>query len=143
MYAEIPSLGRGASTKILADCTVYTGGVGDEFSGIGPVINLKNRDAKSVDQCGNKCARLINPWAVPGQAPSLGGGCGIFGRNPLGCPAGKDTKPPECGHDQAPTGSRDIPGLNSNPDPEILEKKIPGFFEIYHIKENNDFKDFY
>ena len=36
-----------------------------------------------------------------------------------------------------------IPGLSSNPDPGILENKIPGFFGIYHIKQNNDFKDFY
>ena len=31
---------------------------------------------------------------------------------------------------QAPAGSRDIPGLNSNPDPGMLENKIPGFFGI-------------
>ena len=36
-----------------------------------------------------------------------------------------------------------IPGLKLNPDPGILENKIPGFFGIYHIKQNNDFKDFY
>jgi len=43
-----------------------------------------------------------NPWAAPGQAPSLGGGCGIFGGNPWGCPAGKDTRPPgsQCGQDK-------------------------------------------
>ena len=44
---------------------------------------------------------------------------------------------------QAPAGSRDIPGLNSNPDPGILENIIPGFLGIYHIKQNHDFKDFY
>ena len=33
-----------------------------------------------------------------------------------------------------------IPGLKSNPDPGILEDKILGFV---HIKQNNDFKDFY
>ena len=36
-----------------------------------------------------------------------------------------------------------IPGLNSNPDPGMLENKIPGFFGIYHIKQINEFKDFY
>ena len=36
-----------------------------------------------------------------------------------------------------------IPGLNSNPDPGILENIIPGFLGIYHIKQNHDFKDFY
>ena len=45
--------------------------------------------------------------------------------------------------EQAPAGSRDIPGLNSNPDPGILENIIPGFLGIYHIKQNHDFKDFY
>ena len=36
-----------------------------------------------------------------------------------------------------------IPGLNSNPDPRMFKNKIPGFFGIYHIKQNNDLKDFY
>ena len=36
-----------------------------------------------------------------------------------------------------------IPGLISNPDPGILENLIPGFFGIYPIKQNSDFKDFY
>ena len=36
-----------------------------------------------------------------------------------------------------------IPGLILNPDPGILENLIPGFFGIYPIKENSDFKDFY
>ena len=49
---------------------VYTGGVGYEFSGIGPVINLKNRDAKSVDQCGNKCAKLVKLPVLAALIPS-------------------------------------------------------------------------
>ena len=36
-----------------------------------------------------------------------------------------------------------IPGLILNPDPGILENLIPGFFGIYPIKQNSDFKDFY
>ena len=44
---------------------------------------------------------------------------------------------------QAPAGSQDIPGLKSNPDPGILEYKIPGFFWISYIKQNNDLKDLY
>ena len=40
-------------------------------------------------------------------------------------------------------GPSGIPGLNSNPDPGILENIIPGFLGIYHIKQNHDFKDFY
>ena len=43
--------------------------------------------------------------------------------------------------EKAPAGSRDIPGLNSNPG--ILENEFPGIFGIYHIKQNNDFKYFY
>ena len=41
-----------------------------------------------------KCARRKHPWAAPGRAPNLGGGCGIHGGNPYGCPAGNDTRPP-------------------------------------------------
>ena len=41
-----------------------------------------------------KCARWKHPWAAPGRAPNLGGGCGIHGGNPYGCPAGNDTRPP-------------------------------------------------
>ena len=46
---------------------------------------------------------------------------------------------------QDPGISRDarIPGLNSNPDPGILQNKIPGFFGMYHVKQNNHFKDFF
>ena len=84
----------------------YTGGVGDEFKGIGPVTNdwSKNKDpkTKSFDRCWGNCVKYRNPWAAPGQAPSLGGGCGVFGGNPWGCPAGKDTRPPGsvCGQDK-------------------------------------------
>jgi len=84
----------------------YTGGVGDEFKGIGPVTNDwskdKNEEIKSFDRCWGNCVKYRNPWAAPGQAPSLGGGCGIFGGNPLGCPAGKDARPPgsKCGQDK-------------------------------------------
>merc|ERR1712212_767891 len=84
----------------------YTGGVGDEFKGIGPVTNDwskdKNQETRSFDRCWNNCVKERNPWAAPGQAPSLGGGCGVFGGNPLGCPAGKDTRPPgsQCGQDE-------------------------------------------
>ena len=98
-----PNSGRKVwSAKSWLTDQAYTGGVGDEFKGIGPVTNLKNKDAKAFDQCGNKCGRLANPWAAPGQAPSLGGGCGIFGGNPEGCPAHKDTRPPGsvCGQDK-------------------------------------------
>ena len=32
------------------------------------------------------------PWSSPGQAPVFGGGCGVFGGNPYGCPAHLDTR---------------------------------------------------
>merc|ERR1712226_1828712 len=36
---------------------------------------------------GWQCVEKRHPWAAPGVAPSLGGGCGIQGGNPYGCPA--------------------------------------------------------
>jgi len=41
-----------------------------------------------------KCAHWKHPWAAPGRAPNLGGGCGIHGGNPYGCPAGQDDRAP-------------------------------------------------
>merc|ERR1712013_265388 len=67
----------------------YTGGWGDEFKGIGPVTNFRNPNARKFDQCNARCANTTQPWAAPGRAPSLGGGCGIFGGNPEGCPRNK------------------------------------------------------
>merc|ERR1712141_70777 len=83
----------------------YTGGVGDEFKGKGPVTNDNNKNLKKDDRCRSGCVKYRNPWAAPGQAPSLGGGCGVFGGNPWGCPAGKDSRPPGsvCGQ-EAPAG---------------------------------------
>merc|ERR1712241_1005713 len=80
----------------------YTGGVGDEFKGIGPVTNDNNKNLERFDRCGKNCVKYRNPWAAPGQAPSLGGGCGVFGGNPWGCPAGKDDRPAgsKCGQDK-------------------------------------------
>jgi len=80
----------------------YTGGVGDEFKGIGPVTNDNNKKLPKSDRCRGNCVKYRNPWAAPGQAPSLGGGCGVFGGNPWGCPAGKDNRPPgsQCGQDK-------------------------------------------
>merc|ERR1711990_932088 len=80
----------------------YTGGVGDEFKGIGPVTNDNNKKLQPGDRCRSNCVKYRNPWEAPGQAPSLGGGCGVFGGNPLGCPAGKDNRPPGsvCGQDK-------------------------------------------
>jgi len=72
----------------------YTGGVGDEFRGVGPVTNNQTGLLNLKEKCGVRCVDERNPWAAPGQAPSLGGGCGVFGGNPWGCPKDKDNRPP-------------------------------------------------
>merc|ERR1719225_2537422 len=64
----------------------YIGGHGDNFKKTGEQTNFKD--------CGSTCSSLKHPWAAPGRAPNLGGGCGIHGGNPYGCPAGNDTRPP-------------------------------------------------
>merc|ERR1719150_3289505 len=80
----------------------YTGGIGDEFMGTGPLTNKDNKKLKNHDRCKDNCVRKRNPWAAPGITPSLGGGCGIFGGNPDGCPAHKDSRPPGsvCGQEE-------------------------------------------
>merc|ERR1711990_544599 len=67
-----------------------------------PVTNDNNKNLKKDDRCRSGCVKYRNPWAAPGQAPSLGGGCGVFGGNPWGCPAGKDDRPAgsRCGQDE-------------------------------------------
>merc|ERR1711934_452980 len=98
-----PNSGRVVkSVKSWLTDQAYTGGVGDEFKGIGPVTNDNNKNLERFDRCGKNCVKYRNPWAAPGQAPSLGGGCGVFGGNPWGCPAGKDDRPKgsACGQDK-------------------------------------------
>merc|ERR1712088_220013 len=98
-----PNSGRVVrSVKSWLTDQAYTGGVGDEFQGIGPVTNDNNKNLERFDRCGKNCVKYRNPWAAPGQAPSLGGGCGVFGGNPWGCPAGKDDRPKgsACGQDK-------------------------------------------
>merc|ERR1711970_1151183 len=69
----------------------YLGGHGEQYEGMGNVTNPECRKQSF-------CVRKL-PWASPGTAPSLGGGCGIFGGNPYGCPAHDDLRPPgsDCG----------------------------------------------
>ena len=69
----------------------YIGGHGDNFKKTGEQTNFKD--------CGSTCSSLKHPWAAPGRAPNLGGGCGIFWGNPYGCPAHDDQRPPgsDCG----------------------------------------------
>ena len=65
----------------------YTGGYGDEFRGKGPVTN-DYQHPNPFARCRAHCQEHKNPWAAPGLAPSLGGGCGVSGGNPYGCPKG-------------------------------------------------------
>merc|ERR1711992_159778 len=53
----------------------YIGGHGDNFKKTGEQTNFKD--------CGSTCSSLKHPWAAPGRAPNLGGGCGIFWGNPM------------------------------------------------------------
>ena len=50
---------------------VYTGGIGEEFMGIGPVTHnwTNNKNLKQHDRCGYWCVKSRQPWAAPGQAP--------------------------------------------------------------------------
>merc|ERR1711978_60260 len=101
--ARDPNSGRVVkNVKTWLTDQAYTGGVGDEFKGIGPVTHDNNKNLKRSDRCRGNCVKYRNPWAAPGQAPSLGGGCGVFGGNPQGCPKGKDDRPAgsKCGQDK-------------------------------------------
>jgi len=109
-----PNSGRAVkSVKSWLTDQAYTGGIGDEFKGIGPVTNTNKKLLKTFDRCGTNCQKYRNPWAAPGQAPTLGGGCGVFGGNPLGCPAGKDTRPAGSGCGQAKPIGRGSRGTSS------------------------------
>jgi len=56
---------------------VYLEGIGESMVNIGNVTNPECKEPR--------CAWRKTAWASPGHAPSLGGGCGIFGGNPKGC----------------------------------------------------------
>jgi len=95
-----PESGRSVkSIKSWLTDQAYLGGHGDQFEGVG---NVTNPECKKQHFCTQK-----HPWASPGIAPSLGGGCGIFGGNPYGCPAGNDTrkKGSVCGQFKRPRGT--------------------------------------
>ena len=116
----------------------YTGGVGDEFRGIGPVTNANNKNLKQHDRCGYWCIKSRQPWAAPGLAPSLGGGCGIFGGNPNGCPAHRDTRPPgsACGQ-ETPLGRGHRGTSSFGTDARLIEfpQMISTDWEIGSVQE--------
>merc|ERR1712183_592142 len=82
------------AAKVWLTDQAYLEGHGDEYYGVG---NATNPNCKQ-----NWCRKAKTPWASPGRAPSLGGGCGIYGGNPYGCPSGNDTRPPGsiCGQEK-------------------------------------------
>jgi len=103
------------NTKSWVTDQAYTGGHGAEFKGNGTYTDPGNHT--NYDHCSMKlsddygdyrCEKLRHPWAAPGQAPSLGGGCGIHGGNPYGCPARHDSRSngSQCGQG-APGGPND------------------------------------
>jgi len=109
-----PNSGRAVvNVKSWLTDQAYTGGVGDQFKGEGPVTNTNKKLLKEFDRCGTSCQKYRNPWAAPGQAPSLGGGCGVFGGNPWGCPAGEDTRPPGSACGQKKPAGRGPRGTSS------------------------------
>merc|ERR1712037_842592 len=79
---------------------VYLGGIGKEYENYGDMSLTTSADCKGINS--GFCWRRA-PWSSPGHAPSLGGGCGVFGGNPWGCPAGKDDRPKgsACGQDKS------------------------------------------
>jgi len=96
-----PSSGRTVkSIRSWLTDQAYLGGHGEEYHGVGIVTNPECEKKKF-------CRKEKTPWAAPGSAPSLGGGCGIFGGNPYGCPAGNDTRAPGsvCGQFKSPRGT--------------------------------------
>merc|ERR1712180_91260 len=99
-----PNSGRAVkNVKSWLTDQAYTGGIGDQFKKEGPITNDKSKkNLRKWDRCGTNCMKYKNPWAAPGQAPTLGGGCGVFGGNPNGCPWGKDDRPAgsQCGQDE-------------------------------------------
>ena len=76
----------------------YLGGIGEDFKGIGNVTNPECMGEK-------RCGENKTPWASPGQAVSLGGGCGVFGGNPDGCYKNDTRRPGSwCGNKGTFTG---------------------------------------
>ena len=82
------------NTKSWGTDQAYTGGHGNyNHTGEGPHTNF---DTCNVETPGDpwKCATNKHPWAAPGRAPIFGGGCGVQGLNPYGCPAWHDDREP-------------------------------------------------
>merc|ERR1711936_352938 len=84
-----PNSGRAVkNVKSWLTDQAYTGGIGDQFKKEGPITNDKtNKNLRKWDRCGTNCMKYKNPWAAPGQAPTLGGGRGGRGTSSFGTDA--------------------------------------------------------
>jgi len=71
----------------------YGHGYNETLAKTGPHTNF-DRCSEDLKWTAWKCGHEKHPWAAPGRAPNFGGGCGIHGGNPYGCPAGQDDRPP-------------------------------------------------
>jgi len=65
------------TTSFLTDAT-FVSGHGMEYAGIGEKTNPEIGEW-------SYCGTMKTPWAFPGRAPSLGGGCGLFRGTQNGC----------------------------------------------------------
>jgi len=91
------------NTKSWSTDQAYTGGHGPGAEKNGAHTNFDRCSTKLSNDHGEyDCGELKHPWAAPGLAPIYGGGCGIQGGNPYGCPAHNDSRPPgsQCMPDQ-------------------------------------------
>ena len=91
-----PKTGREIdNTKSWSTDQAYTYGHGanETLAKTGPHTNYYKCNEPEKYSSWN-CAHWKHPWAAPGRAPNLGGGCGIHGGNPYGCPAHNDSRPP-------------------------------------------------
>jgi len=109
--AKDPKIPLGSGLKAIRELNVwltnqaYLGGHGVKYSGQG---NATNPDCIGAGWNTERCKADKTPWAAPGRAISLGGGCGIYGGNPYGCSVDNDTRPPgtPCGGGTWSFGSR-------------------------------------
>merc|ERR1711981_610267 len=69
---------------------VYLEGIGNEYENYGDTSIPTNPECKGYNS--GFCWRRA-PWASPGRALTLGGGCGVFGGNPDGCYDGETLIP--------------------------------------------------
>lgn len=81
------------NTKSWSTDQAYTGGHGPGANGTGAHYNFDHCSTK-LEYGDYACGLFKHPWAAPGVATVYGGGCGIHGGNPYGCPAHSDTRPP-------------------------------------------------